>query len=223
MITVQIASIPSREEMLEKTIGSLCHQCDTFRIMLNGHRHPPDYLYDYSNIEYHLLNNELGDAAKFYPGYQDGYVFTCDDDLIYPPDYIETMMDAIDKFNCIISLHGRKMKPRPITNSYTSRTEAYHCLHDVNGHHIVDIAGTGVMGFHTDRFVPSISRMKFKNMADIWIAKQAFDKNITLMVIPHQEGWLKYQNPTNTIWDRRASTVKLQTAVYNSIGKATDY
>lgn len=220
MKTVQIASIPDRERMLKKTILSLINQVDKIRVMLNGYPYIPDWLDGLAGsykIEYYQLDNSLGDAAKFYPGYSDGYVFTCDDDLIYPPDYIETTVDAIDKNNCIISLHGRVMRPRPIRDSYKDKKKWYHCLETVTGYHFVDIAGTGVMGFHTKYFIPTITKMIYPNMADIWVAKQAAEQNKTLMVMPHRQGWLEYQNPSNTIWDNRASNVKLQTAVYNTI------
>lgn len=232
--TIQVASIPDRSKMLEKTIGSLIDQVDCIRVMLNGHKKVPEYLlngtqssfispYHQTEIQVYKLDNSLGDTAKFYPGFQDGYLFTVDDDLIYPPGYIETMVKAIDQWNCIISLHGRKMQPRPVSSSYRSYKKSYRCLAKVTGTHFVDIAGTGVMGFHTDKFVPSITRMKIKNMADIWIAKQAYEKNVSMMVIPHDEDYLIYQNPKNTIWDSRASHVKLQTAIYNSIKTRSKY
>ncbi|WP_422824221.1 glycosyltransferase [Xenorhabdus thailandensis] len=37
-----------------------------------------------------------------------GYLFTLDDDLIYPPDYIEKLIEKIEKYerNVFICVHG---------------------------------------------------------------------------------------------------------------------
>lgn len=223
-ITAQVASIPARENMLYHTVSSLVGQVNKVRVMLNGYKRIPDYFNstEFNEVaEVFLLDNSLGDAAKFYPGYKDGFLLTCDDDLVYPPDYAKVMTAHVEKFKCIISLHGRKMNPRPVSNSYTDRKATYHCLDDVKNFHIVDIAGTGVMALHTADFVPTISKMKVKNMADIWIAAQAYDKNMILMVAPHACGWLKYQAPEikNTIWGQQFKNPKLQTHFYNQIGK----
>ena len=78
-------------------------------------------------------DNEKGDAEKIYMiGEVEGYVFTCDDDLVYPPDYVESMMGYLEELDdkTILTCHGRVMMPRPVKNSYTDRIAAYHCLHD---------------------------------------------------------------------------------------------
>ena len=108
MISVNIATQPSRVEQLKKTVESLYNQVDVIRIYCNNFKEMPDLgLYD--KIHY-IGGSDLTDNGKFYPLKnisQDEYYLTCDDDIIYPPDYVEEMIKLIDFHECIITYHGR--------------------------------------------------------------------------------------------------------------------
>ena len=147
MITAQIASIPDREGLLKKTMESLISQVDQLNIMLNCYDRTPSFCYK-PKVQFYHLDNEKGDAAKFY-GLKNigGYIFTCDDDLAYPPDYVETMTKKLHEYNdkVILTNHGRIMMEKPVTNSYTSRKKAFHCLKEETLETFIDIGGTGAM------------------------------------------------------------------------------
>ena len=139
MKTVLIASIPEREQMLKKTVNSLKNQVDYIFVALNNYDHIPVFLKD--DI-YTLTNNKLGDAERYYDMVNCiGYLFGCDDDLIYPSNYVNTMINAVDKYNCVCSLHGRKYS-RPVVG-FQQNFDGYPCLGDVMKDVEVDVGGTG--------------------------------------------------------------------------------
>jgi hypothetical protein len=194
---VMIASLPEREKMLERTVNSLRGQADHFYIALNNYEYIPAFLNDCNVI---LLDNSMGDAAKFWFAEEvKGYVLTCDDDLIYPKNYVGYMISGVKRYNCACSLHGRKYS-RPVIGFQRSFT-GYPCLNDVNSDVQVDIGGTGVMCYHTDIVKVKYSDFKLRNMADIWFGKLCKEQGVNIMCLAHRQGCLGYQAPAYTIWD----------------------
>ena len=218
MVTAQIATIPDRVDMLKVTVESLLPQVDQLNIMLNGHERVPSFC-NRPKVSYYNRHNIKGDAEKFY-GLRniEGYIFTCDDDFAYPPDYVETMTKKLYEYNnaVIVTCHGRIMMEKPVTNSYTSRKMAFHCLKEETLETFLDIGGTGAMAWHSSAFFPDYNSINKANMADIWVAKFAHEQNVKIVHNPHREFWIKYLNPTWTIWDRHFPNPKEQTDLYNS-------
>lgn len=200
MVTVQIATLPDREVMLWQTVKSLYNQVDEIFIMLNGHTEEPKIPDPSDKIRYVKLRNEYGDAAKVLNfNDRDGFVFFCDDDLAYPPNYCTYMINKYRQLGGIITLHG-KVFQRPARSAHAYFRENYHCLHTVMGDHRVDTGGTGVMLLNTHDIKIDISDFPRKNMCDIWLAKIAHAQKIPIFVVEHKAGWLTYLNPQSTIW-----------------------
>lgn len=202
MITAQLATIPGREQSLGLTINSLAPQVD--RLIIN-------YRSD-------------SDANKFRAVEQmTGYVLTCDDDLIYPPDYVEKMIKAVDRYNgeAIVSLHGRELKPGKISSYYapSNRLQAFHCLHEVAAdHRIINGAiGTGVMCWNADKVKIYRDWFQVANMADIWLSLFARKNNIPMIVATHPANWLNVgYDGEDTIWHKHFNNDKVQTDIWNS-------
>lgn len=218
MRTIQIASLPDREKLLKKTIESLINQADRINVFLNGYKKVPDFCHS-DKIKATILNNERGDAAKFF-NVEDiqGYIFTCDDDLIYPPNYINVMISKLWEYNLnrVVSCHGRVMKAKPVRSYYRDRIIGYRCLGEVYKDVCVDVAGTGCMAFHSDTINLKYEMFELPNMADIWAAKACKRQGVKQVVIEHKEGWIKYQRPTSsTIWDCHFNHDIVQTAAFN--------
>ena len=145
----------NRIESLVKSLESIIDQCDVINVTLNSHDGDiPEILY-HDKINLILSDNSLGDAMKFYMlDKSDGYFLTIDDDLIYPPNYVEYMITKCKEYGNtrVMTLHGRNFSSFPITSYYRSATERYACLNTVNKNVLVQFGGTGVMCFHTELF-----------------------------------------------------------------------
>lgn len=222
MITAQIASIPEREDMLRNTVASLIPQVDKVNVMLNGYDSVPYFCKD-AKITTYEMDNSTGDAAKFLEVYDDGYVLTCDDDIIYPPDWVGIMTGYTEQYESIVTIIGKIFKPKPINTFYGTqdRLLAYHWNKPNEGFYTVQVGGTGVMCFHTDDFRPKYEDFTEPNMADVWIAKFAYEQGVNIMVVPHNGHWITYQEPPlqQTIWGQCyfgfADDTK-QTEIFNS-------
>lgn len=220
MITAQLATIPGREESVTKTVASLENQADEIVISWNGYDFARGGFLGEKFTNRYTTNNNLGDAEKFWAASTaKGYIFTCDDDLIYPPDYVKTMIRKIEQYGrkASITCHGRTFPKREIKSYYRDKLEGFRCLGTVERDVHVDSGGTGVMAWHSDLWRPEMDWFKAPNMADIFIAVEARKRNIPIICIEHLEGWIRYidQAPGSTIWEKHVNDDSLQTFYFN--------
>lgn len=199
MIIAQLCSIPERVDSLKLTVEGLRSQVDKLVVTLNGYINPPEFL---GYEEWRMATNEMADANKFrdVENIGSGYFFSCDDDIIYPPTYVQDMIKAIDKYKCIVCLHGKKY-PRPFIDFYHIERN-YRCLGNVLQNAEVDVGGSGVMAWHTDHFKFKYSDCKLPNMADIWVSKTAHEQGVKIMVLAHKADYLKHTRFNDTIFIR---------------------
>jgi glycosyltransferase involved in cell wall biosynthesis len=216
---VNVASY-NRIESLVKSLESIIDQCDVINVTLNSHDGDiPEILY-HDKINLMLSDNSLGDAMKFYMlDKSDGYYLTIDDDLIYPPNYVEYMIAKCKEYGNtrVMTLHGRNFSSFPITSYYRSATERYACLNTVKKNVIVQFGGTGVMCFHTDLFKVGIDYFMAPNMADVWIGRYCLDNKIEILCLRHESGFIKYIPQKTTIYDQESNNDGLQTDIVNAV------
>lgn len=212
-VSANIASLPNRIEQLKKTVASLIYQVDEINICLNNYEFNPFDGVDKVNIVF--SNNALGDAGKFlFLDTFEGYYFTCDDDLIYPPTYIEDTIKEVDKYG-VVSYHGRTFLKFPIESYYKSPAIRNRCLAEYKYTEPVDIGGTGVMCIDTTKFKPSFGIFKRANMSDIWISCEAKKRGIKIWGLKHNKGYFTYQQVPTTIYDDKVNDCEAETKIVN--------
>lgn len=188
--------IPSREATFRLMLESVADQVDHLHVYLSGH---VGYLKGLQNIVQHKVDGDPhGDAGKFF-GLGDayvrkGYYLSFDDDLLYPPDYVETMIAGIERYNreLVCSFHGRSFGNLPIQNYYRGATRRHYCLRSVVRDEHVDVPGTGCMGFYTSALELSMEDFPSKNMADVHMAVALRLQGVTAACLKHAAGWIKH-------------------------------
>lgn len=124
---------------------------------------------------------------------------TCDDDIIYPPDYVETMIEWIEKTRGIVTCHGRILKPGR-NKYYKSDHDEFDFRHEIKKPYVLDVAGTGCSGFRTDDFKPDIALHPYQRMSDLLFSLEAARQNVNIVLIPKKRDWLKAQPTTDSIF-----------------------
>jgi hypothetical protein len=240
MITCQLATIPQRIEILPKVINSLLLQVDRLNVMLNSFT--DDQAVRFFNIHFFndkvyfiRRNNEMTDGEKYYniENAAPGYIFTCDDDILYPPDYVQKSIETIEKYGrkYVITYHGRVWN-HPCKNYYTDRWHKgmedegmYRCIEGFEGDHFVDCGGDGVAAWHTDTLKMRYDYCEHKNMSQLWLALKCNEDGIKQKAIGHPEGWLKDLTIPGTeddcIWSQEINSCQLQTRLINERWKQT--
>jgi len=211
-VTACIASIPQREKTLKKVIESLIQQVDNIKIFLNGYLDIPKFLIsDKIEIATSQQYGDLGDVGKFF--WFDklkGYILTCDDDFIYPDDYVYRIIERMKVYSnrSIVSFHG-SFFPRPLRNDYFKERRVIHWALPLKKDREVHIIGTGLAAYHDTTIDLSLDDFEYNNMADIWVAKKAKEKNVRLIVAAHENNWLKYLKPSGeTIYNQTRKNPK---------------
>lgn len=202
-VIIGIATTGTRQKSLEMTLESLRPQSDHI------------FLYDNS------VNPDKADNGKFWGLTQISepcYYFSCDDDIIYPEDYVRQSILAIERHNCIVSYHGRILRGlnRPYYRGHTS----FACLHTHPQTIEIDVAGTGVTGFRTDYFNPvGIHKAIDQRMSDLVFSLEAAKQGKKIMHIGHKGGWINYieQPKGTTIYEMEVGKETRQTEIANEI------
>lgn len=84
-----IATYPGRAEVLEPTVRSIAPQLDRLSIVFNEYAAVPDWVADLPNVEPVLPPSDTKDTGKYFvPAPAGSWLFTLDDDIAYPPDYV---------------------------------------------------------------------------------------------------------------------------------------
>jgi hypothetical protein len=202
MIYCGIASLPEREANLRLTIKSLIDQVDVMFLALNGYDSVPNWVNREPKIKHDLLDNSLGDSAKFlHVGECDGYYLTLDDDLAVQHKYVGYMCDGAQKYKGLTSLHGR-IYLKPVIN-FKRWVGNYRCLNTVSEDVHVNLIGSGCSCHHTDRLKLSISDFKTAGKADVWLSKVATEQGVPMVVLKHTLGDVRYLpvRKGTTIWE----------------------
>ncbi|PAU73002.1 glycosyltransferase [Vreelandella alkaliphila] len=193
-VFVGIASIPQRVNCLEQTVQSLISQVDKIGVFLDKYSVVPEFLKNNEKITYKMSSDfpaEIGDAGKFYwVDNHEGFYFTCDDDLIYPENYIERITKKIQFFDypVVVGWHGSVIL-EPFANYYDKDSRRVFSFGAPRPYDTpVHILGTGCMGFHTSHINVSFSDFKTPNMADVYFAVLGQQQNIPFIVAEHKKG-----------------------------------
>lgn len=191
---VGIAAIPARKEALEKTVASLLPQVDEIGVYLNGWDDIPEFLADPKiKVATSQEFGNIGDAGKFFwvNDYR-GFYFTCDDDIIYPPYYVERLKGKLREYGyrAAVGWHGSMIKGT-FTSYYTTASRRvfgfqFHRPWDTPAH----VLGTGCMAFHTDAMKVRLQDFPEPNMADVFFAILGQKQRVPFVVVQHEEGEL---------------------------------
>jgi len=185
LITANIATYKPRVESLKRMLESIENQFDVINV------------YD-NEVMPNLTDN--GKFIRLETITEPEYYFTLDDDLIYPPDYVSKTIEAIEKYGCIITHHGRQLQGTFL--DYYTMHKTFRCLNDVHSAEIVDVCGTGVTAFRTDYFHPKgLAFDKRLRMSDLIFSLEASKQKKTIGVVPHECGWIKPIMNKESIFD----------------------
>jgi len=223
-VTANIATYPPRLNSLKQVVASLYDQVDEIRIYFNemNMREVPDYFDALDKVVYIVdPKKNLTDNGKFYALDSKGfskepeYYFSCDDDIIYPPDYVEKTIKAIKEYGIIISHHGRKLLG--MGRSYYTGHHAFRCLGKIDEDVRIDVAGTGVTAFDTRYFHPKgLADSEYKKMSDIIFSLEAAKQGKRIGVIKHDYGWLKHIEHDENIYATEGGN-KVTTPIQNKL------
>jgi hypothetical protein len=216
-VNVGIASLKEREPLLLKALESLSsYPGVNIHLNLNEYDAVPSWIADYPIAYYKLHPKNGGDKVKF-NFEQKGYCFSCDDDIEYPPEYIEYSIEKLIQYNhrVILSYMGKRVPGR--VGSYYRGVPSEHFQRANPKDHRVDIPGTGVMAWCADHIRFAVEDFTLNNMADIYAGILARRQGLDVIHVAHPEKWFISHDSVRTIWKEHHRNDEEQTKLVNSI------
>nr|CDQ32850.1 hypothetical protein BN993_02277 [Virgibacillus halodenitrificans] len=193
-VVAGVASFKAREAVFKESIESVKDQFDHIYVYLNDYDSTPDFLLhdkftvfhgvDYTDLSANGKVFSLGDIGSC-------YFFTLDDDIAYPGNYVERMVESIKKYNNKVGVcvHGSVLPKWP--QWYFERYALYPFQSSLSSDKFVNLIGSGTFAFHTDFLKVEFSDFLPSIMVDLQFSISAKNQNIPLVSISRPKFWLK--------------------------------
>ena len=204
-------------EAVESLLYGQTRTVSELRLTVNG-GNSPEGLPEDERLTVILSEVDVTDKGKFIQiGSHDGYVITADDDIFYPTDYVERMLEHVDRFDrgCLIGVHGAHIpEGPPIIRwwEYMNYRRSHVFSQEMPTFVPVNVIGTGTLAFHTTIGVPNHNEFDYQRMVDLHLAVWAQRNHIPMRICPRRRGWLAEIDSgyAGTIWDSAKDDNSLQ-------------
>ncbi len=191
-----IASIPERIGSLEQVLTRIAPQVDEVHLSLNDYSSIPPVAARFSNVQAVLRDRSNGGDAEKFAGvdhWDRGVVVTCDDDVLYPGDYVKTLLRGLEKykFMAVVGFHGGTTLGWN-GSAVAASHKKIRCLGDLKDDDLeVNVLGTGAMAWHTDHVPVWRELFRRPNMADVQFAGHCRRFGIPMVALAHKSLWLR--------------------------------
>ena len=199
MITASMSTIAWREPGLAQAVASVLPQVDRLNVFLQGYADIPECLRD---DRVSILRDSdapesaaLGASAKFHWLWHalvaDGYHFTVDDDIVYPPGYVRYCVRKIDEYErkAVVGFHGMIYRSR--VRSYFTDRRVWTFAHKCDSDRFVHTLGTGTASFHTDTLKLTRADFALPNSCDLYLGIACQRQRVPVLCLARQRGYLK--------------------------------
>lgn len=228
-ITVFMATYPGGFKTVADAVESLLNQTkriDRIVIHVNSTK-PPDTLPNDSRIDVRLSEENHADNGKFkYMQEFNGYFLTVDDDISYPMDYVERMIEYVDRFEkkSIIGVHGAVFPVGPPLTRWAEYRELRrtHTFMSANSSFTkVNCLGTGTIAFHSQIGTPDFEEFDTLRMVDLHLAVWAQKNEIAMYSCPRKKEWLSEFEIEHEqrIWSQANTELELQAKMLLTLNK----
>lgn len=202
-ITAIMTTIPIRANVLLKVIDSVYDQMDSIKIVFNKYEKIPAWVKSKSKIVAFLdTSNKYSDCAKWKIAPKKGYVFSIDDDIFYPKNYVSTLIKKLEEYDrkSVVTVHGAYFR-LPFCD-FRADKKNYAFANGRDKDTRVDIMGSGTLAYHTDTIRPKFKDFLSPNRSDIWFSSICHRKKIPIICVARDKGWLKgLRTKGPRIWD----------------------
>lgn len=193
MIIANMATFPARKDMVIDVIKSIHNQVDRINLCLNEFISIPKEYAKFSKLNPVIPQKDYKDVGKFiHPIELDKTYILIDDDIIYPPDYIDILQSYYDKFsdlNVVVGTHG--VIYSDIYNGSFKARKVFSFRQALDKVRVVNQLGTGTV-FLKGSQLPPLSYMEgSQKYVDVRFSKYLYEKGISLLCIPRKANWQK--------------------------------
>lgn len=202
MIIASMATFPKRKEGLVNVIEALLPQVDRLNICLNEYNEIPSFLIR-DKVHAFIPPKDYRDVGKFliYDFDRQDDIFYVDDDIIYPPNYVEKMKAAWEEYSeisPIIGVHG-VIYP-DLYDGLVKNRKVYSFRKSLDRPKIVNQLGTGTVFCKGYQAVNLDFMSGSERYVDVRFARWAIGNKWPMICIDRDELWLGEKNYEESIF-----------------------
>lgn len=219
MIVANMSTFPARVDTLRYVLEQVAPQFDRINLVLNQFDAVPDFVSGLRSVFPIVPDTDTKDTGKFLPDTTGAeYVFLLDDDMIFPPDYVERSLALMQRYSNgrrVFSYHGLlydrarlgispktwrdRFAPRE-TDVFRFRRILDHAL-PLDSATVVDEIGTGASIFPRG-LLPSFAYVKdAQRFVDVRVSVYCRERGLTPVCLPHELNWIKEIRYLGSIFD----------------------
>lgn len=205
-VVASLCSIPERATLLQRTLATLAPQVDELHIYLDRYEAVPDFVSHAHPRLRVVLSREvpgLRDSGKFLPLAslaRECFYFTADDDLLYPPDYVATLVRRIEHYGrqAVVGVHGVLLPEQPV-GYFSGYRKVFMFNQALERDALVNNLGTGTLAFHSG-LLKGLTLQDFPTpgMADLHLSVFCKRNAVPMVAVARHDAWLNEQDSPNT-------------------------
>jgi hypothetical protein len=204
-----IATMRSRLESFRMVFQIVRPQVEHVFVYLDGYDNPPSFLKGLAGVSVHRAE-DVGNmhAASRLLCLREltspSVVAIVDDDILYPPDYVERLTRALQRFrgNALVGVHGRVFTP-PHRSYVRDAVPLYFGIKLERAQSVHEL-GTGTCAFVSNRLPLDPRGWDRFDMSDITVAIEAQKRGLPRIAIARPAGWMRpiELGQDDSIWSR---------------------
>lgn len=199
MIRAHLATFPPRRRILRRVYEAIMPQVERLFVVLNGYDSVPGYLAKDERVTAVIPDRDVKDAGKFwFKPEPDDIVFTIDDDIGYPPNYVSSTLEqfeAIGMTGNVVGYQANAWDPKVSDKGWVNYL-FHEPLDDIRG---ISLIGTGTLCARGDAIAPLSEIEPEAGACDIAYSLWLFRNRILPWALPRPQGWLSNDLPKN-LW-----------------------
>jgi hypothetical protein len=185
-------------------LESVAAQFDEIHVLLNQFtKRQRLALPKLANVHYEIPENDLKDTGKFWRKSGEGeYVFLMDDDLTFPPDYVERMIGfhkQVPAARAVVGLHG-VIYSDLFEGAPASRFVAKFDK-PLDRPMLVNQLGTGCLMLPGELMPPFDFMRTSQRFVDVRFARYCHENGVGMVCVPRPADWVIDQEPEESIFE----------------------
>ncbi|HEX7777322.1 MAG TPA: hypothetical protein VF449_12425 [Parvibaculum sp.] len=183
-----MATMPSRAATFRTALAGILPQVDRLYLYFDQHDEVPAFLRGDPRIVPLLpaQHGALGCDGKMLGLRLHGkpcLYFAFDDDIFYPPAYVELLASALERhhFGAMLGFHALRFRPPHL--SYRADRDVLHFNEPLTADSPADELGSGTLAFHTGRFNFDVTAWPHHTMTDLMLAIEAVRQGVPRLAV----------------------------------------
>ena len=206
-----MATYPARADLFWRSVETVAPQVDLLYIILNDFQRIPTVPDPPSNVRFIIPENDLKDLGKFLQHWDDDdWVFLCDDDILYPANYVERTLTLIDglpsSVRAAYGYHGTRYLPARFCGTLDSAIgflkhrihgaklrklrKSFFYENGLDAPRVVDQLGSGVAAARGRDIAPFSYMSGSQSFVDVRWARWCFENDVACICLPRDQHWL---------------------------------